>query len=226
MQTVEYFPLIISSSLIVGICSVLEFDSYLIAVEIGDESLHRKIYNLFWISDATSQLIGGILIAYTVKFRYGYILVLVTWFAAATGFSLIFLARSIGHKIVYLSSLLLGGSSGMMWILAPQMILKDAGENNFNFTWGFSITSNMFWTMIVNLIFFSFSREKQSNKFILLKRLFLIFISKYILSNVLSSCRSNCLIRISSWIYYVKESRKTSACIYSSKLHFSFWFFK
>lgn len=114
-------------------------------------------FDTFWICDILGRIIGG-LIAYGLaksfhEFFFGIIGALIT----AVGFAF-FLAfeRSHNSTLMYYGMVGIAVGSGMWWVLAPMIILDDAGPKSFSLLWGSILTMNfsgiLFYTMVFILI--------------------------------------------------------------------------
>jgi len=100
-----------------------------------------------------SRLIVGLL-AYALKksineYNFG----IVGAILALIGFVLSFAAEYKYPGLLYPGSILIGIGSGVWWVIAPMIIMSDAGPGAFGALWGITLTSNFFGMFSLGLGF-------------------------------------------------------------------------
>ena len=141
---IRYFCLLFSTFIVIGSGSTYYLEAASVANAIGESDLEDKVNKAYWASSVAAILGGGLLAATFNRLINGW------WFAAAAagssafGFAMVFLADKYGVFWFYFSAFFVGAGTGGWWVIAPQLILDDAGPRNFESLWGIVLTVNAF----------------------------------------------------------------------------------
>ena len=96
----------------------------------------------FWLSDAIGRFGGGVLGYFLVESVNGYIFALIWAACSLVGnlcvFAIIGLDIDSGALIIILS-FFQGLGIGGIWVVVPQVLIDDAGDEHFGLNWGLSI---------------------------------------------------------------------------------------
>lgn len=145
---IKYICLIIASFLVIGVTQTYNFNIFQIAFSLGAVDSADNALDAFWISDMLARIAGGLFAYFLTKQVNGYLFAVLAGGNAAIGFGLAILSDSLGASLFWGASIMIGISNGLFWVIAPMIVMEDAGPDNFGLNWGFVLFANVFGMLI------------------------------------------------------------------------------
>ncbi len=138
----KYWCLLVATMMVVGAGYAYQENSVKFAAEADAIGAIEVAEDVFWLADAIGRFGGGVLAYFTVKSINAYIFAL-GWAGCSLIGNLIVFAIIIvdidSGILVVLLSFFQGLGIGGMWVVVPQILIDDAGDEGFGKNWGLSI---------------------------------------------------------------------------------------
>ena len=161
LTNLNVYWLLLSTFVVVGAGTAFELEVPTVAFAMDEPESWSHVMKLYWISDASSRLWGGLIAAFLFKVAYKYLLWSILSLWAMLGFSIALLSESCGIAFFFISSILIGASVGGFWVVLPQVILADMNKNSFEIIWGFVININLIGVFVFDKIFMYVDDKKE-----------------------------------------------------------------
>lgn len=152
MGDIRFWCLTMGSFIVIGTGVTYHMEAASVAQAIGSPDLAESVDVAFWLSEAIAILGGGLISAIFVRLINGWLFAALAAFSSMLGFGFIFLAAN-GDFWFYLASFFIGAGVGGWWVVAPQILLDDAGKRSFEGLWGWILTTNAFGMFCFEMLF-------------------------------------------------------------------------
>jgi hypothetical protein len=142
IKKTKYWCLLIAGMMVIGAGYSYQEQSVALAAEAGAIGAIDLSGDVFWLTDALGRFGGGLLVYFLVGKVNAYIFALVWACCSLVGNICIFFIVGLdidSSALIVIAAFWQGFGIGGMWVVVPQILIDDAGDEDFGKIYGLSI---------------------------------------------------------------------------------------